>query len=79
MTMKLLVICYHYIHNRKNKYLKRGVKTNDLKKQLKFLKENYQIIHFSDLPRIDSEGKFCIITFDDGIQECYTQLSLTLL
>tara|TARA_B100000315_G_scaffold254474_1_gene295619 strand:+ start:202 stop:1098 length:897 start_codon:yes stop_codon:yes gene_type:complete len=57
-----------------NPYIKRGIFIDQFEEQLKYLKGHYKIVHFSDLPDIEKDTPACILTFDDGLKECYTKV-----
>ncbi|MCP4264242.1 MAG: polysaccharide deacetylase family protein [Candidatus Brocadiaceae bacterium] len=72
--MKLDIICYHYIYSEENSYFRRGVNTDQFREHLEYLKDNYEIIHFSEIPEEETDRRMCIVTFDDGLKECYTKV-----
>ncbi len=74
-----LSLCYHYIRNDNNDPFPRilGTKISEFEKQIKMLKENFEIISLKDTSEFYSE-KFefynnhgMLITFDDGLSDHY--------
>ncbi len=72
--MGLKVICYHYIHSEENPYLRRGINITQFEEQLNYLNDHFKIIHFCDMSELETDRDLCIITFDDGLKECYTKV-----
>lgn len=75
-SIMLLTVNYHYIRNQEDsKYPGiHGISPKRLNQQLEFLGRHFSFIEPHDLRKIsrkDSDEKFCLITFDDGLKEQY--------
>jgi len=69
------VFMYHDIRDDK-KYpkrynLKSFLTVNNFKKNLDFITNQYQVIRPSDIPNVDKDGNYAILTFDDGLKDHY--------
>ena len=72
--MKLLVVNYHYISNKKFRSGIYPVSKNFFINQINELSKTYQFVSQYDLAKwinegISPKGNFCLITFDDGLKE----------
>lgn len=79
---KVLILMYHRVLSQKElsqQYVQPGmyVHVNVFEKQMQFLKNNFQIIAFTDFLNLCAEGgvkqdeRYCVITFDDGWLDNY--------
>ena len=69
---KITIIAYHYVRKIKNsKYPQiKGLEISSFKRQLDFLKKNYNIITPFDLFKKKSLPEYaCLLTFDDGFKD----------
>ena len=71
-----IVINYHYIHNPgdKSEVSVFPCSVKEFEKQIKYLSENYKIVSVGEVYRASRSGgggKFCAITFDDGLKDHY--------
>ena len=65
-----IILLYHHISAKESPY---SVSPTLFKKQIKFLKEEFDIVKLSDVKKDRGfQGKKVIITFDDGYQDIYT-------
>lgn len=70
-----IIVNYHYIRNPSPKW--KGIfscSPKEFEKQVKFLSENYKIVSVPDVfsaAQQQSSGKFCALTFDDGLNDHY--------
>lgn len=86
--MELTVVMYHYVRDLKNsRYPKiKGLDLEDFKRQISYLKSNYDIIKLEDVVNWYEKGikwkgekKACLLTFDDGYKEHFTNVLPVLL
>jgi len=70
--MEILIINYHYVNN---KEFRLGgiypIKPSVLEKQIQNIKKKYTFISASELETLDIDGKYCLLTFDDGLADHY--------
>ena len=66
--MKLLSVNYHYIGMKSYTYPGiNGLDEEVFYNHVKFLESNFDLIGLSDLSSLNNNGKYCLITFDDGL------------
>lgn len=66
-----LVLLYHRVNILKNDIHKLAVTPENFYNQMKFLKENYEVIRFEDILK-ERNGRSVAVTFDDGYMDNYT-------
>ncbi len=70
-----IAVNYHYVQNPSAQW--QGIypcSVDDFEKQVKFLSENYKIVSVGEIYQAvkqGQKGKFCAITFDDGLRDQY--------
>lgn len=79
---RVAILMYHRIVSEKElqRYIQPGmyVRNHVFEAQMKFVKENFEIISFNELLKLskekkwDKEKRYCAITFDDGWLDNYT-------
>lgn len=72
---RFIIANYHYVEDPKSNW--RGIhpcSIEEFERQIKFLSKNFEIVSVGrvyDCAKNDSNGKFCAITFDDGLKGQY--------
>ena len=56
--------------------LKSFLRVDQFKSQLSYIKKKYKIISIYDLPNIDDNRDYAILTFDDGLKDHYRVASM---
>ncbi|HEM5988839.1 TPA: polysaccharide deacetylase family protein [Streptococcus suis] len=86
--MELTVVMYHYVRDLKNSRYPniKGLDIANFKKQISYLKSKYDIIRLEDVVnwyekgiKWEGEKKACLLTFDDGYKEHFTNVLPVLL
>ncbi|MDP4120623.1 MAG: polysaccharide deacetylase family protein [Bacillota bacterium] len=69
----VLVLAYHRVANLENDIFKNAVTPQTFFNQMKYLRDNYNILRFED-DWANKEKKSIVITFDDGYEDNYTEM-----
>jgi peptidoglycan/xylan/chitin deacetylase (PgdA/CDA1 family) len=75
---QVAILLYHHIGDKKDDYLLNRTKTSDFEKQMKYLRNTYEIISFDTLIQAITQKKplpkrAAIVTFDDGYKDNYIE------
>ncbi|MBN1941098.1 MAG: polysaccharide deacetylase family protein [Candidatus Diapherotrites archaeon] len=69
VELENIIIVYHYVRDKTNF---KAFTTSQFREQVSYLSKNYRIIGLSELIEQKPRDKTCVITFDDGIKDGFT-------
>ena len=67
--MNNVIVMYHYVRDGGNF---KAFSTEKFRKQIQYLKERFRIISLQELVEEKPKDRTCVLTFDDGIKDGFT-------